>query len=112
MAKAKSNSTALTKYDEQLAQLAATATEVQSAVGGAGNFLSIRGGVLTYQGTQVPENKMSVVILDAILENQWYNQPFDPNNPTSPSCYAFGRDGKTMVPHESSSDIQNEDCHT
>ncbi len=112
MAKAKSNSTALAKWDEKLAALAARATAVESSVGSAGNFLSIRGGVLTYQSAQVEGNKMSVVILHAILENQWYDQPFDPNNPSSPACYAFGENAKDMVPHENSAQPQNGDCRT
>lgn len=110
MAKAKNTTTALAKYDERLAALAKRATDVEASVGSAGNFLSIRGGVLSYQGVQVPGNKMSVVILESILENQWYDQPFDPNNPSSPACYAFGYDQKTMVPHAQAAMPQSEAC--
>lgn len=108
----KTASTALTKYDEKLAALAKQATAVQSSVGSGGNFLSIRGGQLTYQGTKIENNTMRVIILDAILENQWYNTPFDSDNPTSPACYAFGREANQMVPHEKATEKQNADCHS
>lgn len=108
--KAGAGSQALTKYDEQLAALAKQATEVEASVGSAGNFLSIRGGVLSYQGAQAKDNKMSVIILHAILENQWYDKRFDPNNPSSPACYAFGESQADMVPHEQASKPQNENC--
>lgn len=101
---------ALTKYDERLAALAKQATEVEASVGSAGNFLSIRGAVLSYQGVQATDNKMSVIILHAILENQWYNKPFNPASPTSPACYAFGDMQKTMVPHEMAPQPQSETC--
>ena len=104
------SSTALTKWDAQLAALAQETAAMESSVGGVGNFLSIKSGVLSYQGTTIPDNAMRVVILDAILENQWYDTAFDPDNPTSPACYAFGRAAKEMTPHENSFAIQNADC--
>src|SRR5579884_4113302 len=108
--KAKPNGQALTKYDERLAALAKHATEVEAAVGSAGNFLSIRGAVLSYQGVQANDNKMSVIILHAILENQYYDKPFNPAAPTSPACYAFGEVKSEMVPHEQVKAPQSETC--
>lgn len=96
----KQNSQALTVWNERLAQMAADAAKVESSVGGAGNFLSIKGGILSYQGAQAPENKMRVIIVDAVLENQLYSGGYDPNNPQAPVCYAFGRVADEMVPHE------------
>jgi hypothetical protein len=111
-AKAVASSTTLSKWDQRLRDLAAQAMKAESGVGGGGNFVSIRGGILTYQGAQVSENKMHVIIVDAVLENQWYDIAFDPNNPQAPACYAFGREAETMVPHENSSNKQNDDCAT
>lgn len=100
MAKAKSNGQALTKYDERLAALAKHATEVEANVGGGGNWLSIRGGILSYQGVNAQDNMMSTIIIRAMLENQYYDKPYNPNSPAAPACYAFGESQKDMAPHE------------
>jgi len=42
---------------------------------------------------------MAVVILDSVLENVYYVEDFDPEAPSAPTCYAFGRDEKTIAPH-------------
>lgn len=91
--------TAMTVWDKRLADLARAAKKTESAVGGGGNFISLRGGIMTYNGAAIPENKMRVIVLDAILENQWYAGTFDPDNFASPSCYAFGRDPEEMAPN-------------
>lgn len=106
----KATSTGLVKWDAKLAELAKATQTMEAGVGGGGNFLSIRGGVLQYQGATVEDNRMRVIVVDQILENQWYDQPFDPDNPASPACYAFGRIAKEMVPHEKCSQPQNANC--
>lgn len=101
---------ALTKWDEKLAAIAADAVKTQSAVGGAGNFISIKAGTLSYQGASAPGNKMRVVIVDSILVNEYYDEPFDQTNPTSPACYAFGRNVGEMRPHEAVESPINARC--
>ena len=103
--------TALTAWDQRLADLAKQATKTQAGVGGTGNFLSIRGGLLSYQGVSVPENKMRCIIIDSVLENQWFDQAYDPDSPASPACYAFGREKGDMAPDpEQVTDLQHETC--
>jgi hypothetical protein len=34
-----------------------------------------------------------------VLENVYYEGDYDPDNPSAPTCYAFGRDEKDMAPH-------------
>lgn len=77
-----------------------------------GQFMSIRGGILAFQGTPVPGNKLRCVVLEAILENTYYKAEFDQDNPSSPVCFAFGRAGEEeqMAPHEKSPEPQHEDC--
>lgn len=89
---------AITKWDEELAKQAADSAAMEANAGG-GQFFSVKGGVLTWNDAPVPGNQMGVVILDSILENTYYPEKFDPDNIASPSCFAFGRDDKTMVPH-------------
>jgi hypothetical protein len=87
--------TALSKYDEQFAKMAAQSKAAVSNVGAGGNFLSLKGGFMTYQGGQVPENRLRCVIIDAIAENQFYTGKYDPDNPGGPACFAFGRKYET-----------------
>jgi hypothetical protein len=61
----------------------------------------------------IPGNQMGVVILDWIYENTYYEGEFDSENPSPPTCFAFGRDGTTMVPHENvveAGQAQHETC--
>lgn len=110
ISKSATKSTALTVWAAKLSELAAAATKTIASVGGAGNFLSIKSGVLSYQKIPIPENKMKVIVLAQILENQHYDVAFDPNAPASPSCYAFGEDRKTMIPHEAVEEPVNPTC--
>jgi hypothetical protein len=100
---------ALVRWDEQLAKLATIATETEASVGG-GAFIQTAGGILKYKGAEVPGNEMNVVVLDHILENAFYAGAFDPGNPQSPVCFAFGRAEDDMRPHEKATQPQNETC--
>lgn len=91
--------TALAKWNQQLADMAKAAKKAVSKIGGVGNFISLKGGVMTYRGGIQPENKMKAIVVDAVLENQYYSGAFDPDNFASPDCYAFGRDPDTMAPN-------------
>lgn len=66
--------------------------------------LNIRGGVLSVDDTPVRDNELSVVVLAAVHENQYYDKPFNANMPAVPTCYAFGdpdvEDAEdSMAPH-------------
>lgn len=61
--------------------------------------ISVKGGKLHIDDAEVPGNSMEVVILDMVFENQFYSKGYDPKNPATPDCYAFGRDQGNMNPH-------------
>lgn len=63
---------------------------------------STRAGVLSYNGTPMPENKCDVIILSTQFLNSLYINKFDPNNIVSPMCFAMSEDGEEMAPHENS----------
>lgn len=97
--------TAVANLDEELAALAAQATEQEATGGGAaGRFFSLRAGVLSYEDTPLPGNQMAAIILDHIFETTYYEGAFDPDNRQPPTAFAFGRDQKTMVWNEEYSD--------
>lgn len=99
MAKPTNKNTAMTKWDEELAKQAEIAAGMEAGTG-TGQFFSLQSGVLSFAGAPIPENKMAVVILDGILENVYYAGKYNPDSPTGPSCFAFGRSEADMVPHE------------
>lgn len=95
---AKTQTTAVANWEEELAAQAQAAAKQEANVGG-GNFFSTRAGVLSVDGQALLNNEMAVLIVDGILENAYYAGKFDPDSPTSPVCFAFGRDEADMVPH-------------
>lgn len=93
-----SQSTEITNWDEELAKQAVIAAAIVENTG-AGNFFSLKGGILSINEVAMPDNRMAVVITDFILENVFYEGDYDANQVTPPTCFAFGRDDKTMGPH-------------
>jgi hypothetical protein len=101
MAKAKSESKAVMKWDEQLAKQAAESAKMEQSAGG-GAFFSTKGGVLTWQDAPLKDNQMAVIILDSVFETTLYADGYDPDNPASPIAFAFGRDDTKLTWHETS----------
>lgn len=101
--------TALVNWADEMAKhaVAVAKQEVPSS-----SYISLRSGVLSYQGTPVPNNKLDVVILDYAYENTLYEGKYDPNNVRSPICFAIHRpdDPTQMSPHELSPEPQSDTC--
>jgi hypothetical protein len=108
--------TALVKWDEVLAAKAKQAAKVVSSIGGGSkNVLSFKGGKLSYQGGNVPGNALNVVVVSAVNENNFFEGRYDPNNPSSPTCYAWGSpdgDDAHMKPHEKAPNPQSNECQS
>jgi hypothetical protein len=96
--------TAVVKWDEELAKRARNAHRVAANVGsGGGNYLSFKGGKLSFKDVAIKSNRLDIVVLAAVAENNYFDGPYDPKSPQSPLCYAFGRpdgDDDDMKPHE------------
>lgn len=97
-AKAEGSSTAMMKYEEELKKQAEAAAEQEANTGG-GQFFSLKNGTLKFNDSPLPDNQMGVVIIDGVIENVYYPGKFNPDEPQPPTCYAFGRNEKTMGPH-------------
>jgi hypothetical protein len=95
---AQSKSTAIAKWDEELAAQAAEAAKQEESLSG-GQFFSVQGGRLSFNDAPIPNNEMAVIILDGILENVYYDSNYDPDDPRPPKCFAFGRAEDDMTPH-------------
>ncbi len=81
---------------------------VESSAGG--QFISVKGGQLSFGGNPFPNNEMVVIILDSVRENVYYEGRFDPNDVQSPTCYAFNHDEKALAPHDKVEEPQNKTC--
>jgi len=99
----------IANYDEMLAAMAKKATAIEKPTT---SNIGTRAGILTYNGTPVPDNKLSVIIIASTHANLYYEGEYDEKNPTNPVCYAYSEDGENMVPHPKSSKPQHTDCES
>lgn len=107
-----SESTAVVSWADKLAKYAAAQANTERSAGGeSGNMLKIK-GLKFWQGEQQLGDSFTCVILDALHVNEFYDRPFDPDNPASPICYAFGRgkEGEVMAPHADAEQSQCDQC--
>ena len=99
MAARKKTGTEVANWEKELAESAREQVQSEdTAALGGGRFFSIRAGQLSIDDAPLPGNQMAVVILDSIMENVYYEEGFDPDVRTPPTCFAFGRDAETMGP--------------
>lgn len=99
---AKKPGKSMVNWSEELAKRAQTAAAIEENVGSGGAFISLKGGVMSFNGGAVPGNKMNVVVLDHILEYKYYADGYDSDNPQTPDAYALGRDENDLRWHENS----------
>ena len=76
-------------FDEQFAAMAAQSAVAAAAVSGSSARITLK-GVLKVGDTEHRDG-VPVVVLDDLVVNTYYTGAFDPENPTSPLCYAYGR---------------------
>lgn len=96
-------------WKAELSKYAAKTVKMEESTQ-TGNRISTRGGKLSYHGVNLRDNKMTVIVLAALIENAYYAHAYDPDNPSAPVCFAFSEDGENMEPHEKSHDQQSESC--
>jgi hypothetical protein len=97
-------------WKEQLDAKVKAAAATEKSAGSASSWISLKGSQISIDGAAVPGDSLDMVVLDYVLENQYYDVDFDPDVPASPVCFAFGTDAKTMGPHEESPDAQHATC--
>lgn len=107
----KSTSTALTLWEEEMAQAAIDQGSTEKTAGGF-KSISLKGGILAIDDNAVEDNEMRVIVLASVHENQLYEDAYDPSSPSSPKCYAFGDNEDEMAPHEEAPDKQSDSCAT
>lgn len=104
--------TALVNIDQKLAEAAGqTATEKPAG----GNKISTKGGKLTYNGAQFPNNEADVIVLEFAAKNTYYAGAYDPDNVNPPDCFAMelavGKDFEDkLAPHANVSEPVHDKC--
>lgn len=99
--------TAVVNYQEELKKLAIQTAEAERP---SGNWVSFKGGILTIGGAQMKNNRVEMIVLHSIFENQMYGEKYNPNNPQPPICYAFGDTDDDLKPHPDSAKPQASNC--
>lgn len=105
----KTTGTALVNWEKELAEDSALQSKA-AAPSGEGSFISVRAGVMSYKGEEIPGNAIRCVVVDFVYENAFYTGRFDPENPQPPACYAFSRDDETLAPHDEAEEPQADNC--
>lgn len=75
-----------------------------------GNFLSIKGGVMSLAKQVIKGNEIDVVVVASVFENAYYTGDYDPDSPASPKCFAFGITEEELKPHETVLEKQHAQC--
>lgn len=100
-------STAVVSWQDELKAMAVTVADTEKATG---NWVSFKGGMLTIGGNPQKDNKAGCVVVGSVFENQWYKERYDPNNPTSPHCYALSETDEDLKPHPDAAEPQAATC--
>lgn len=97
----------IVNYEELLGNMAAVSAKLERP---SGTTISTRAGVLSYNGTPCPGNKLPAIIIASVFSNTLYEGRFDPSNMTAPVCFAYSETGENMAPHPMSAKPQSTDC--
>lgn len=95
-------------WKEQLRQDAQE--EAERTPVGSGNRISLRkNGQFAFQGADIGES-IDVIIVDHVALKTYYEEDYDEDNPTPPTCFAMKPSAKNIAPHADSPDAQSETC--
>jgi hypothetical protein len=83
-----------------MAELAGAAKDAAAKERPAVGRISLKSGVMSYQGNAMPDNAMEVVIVGGSYRNVWYAGRYDSDNIVNPSCFALAAAEEDLVAHE------------
>ena len=91
--------------------LAESAKTIAHNEGSDSSAITIQHGAMMYHEQPIPNNELDVIIIGAAAENCYYDGPYDPDNISSPACFAQGLDPKNLIPHENVAEPINDSCN-
>ncbi len=80
-------------------EIAAAAKKVAEAERPDQSFISLKGGIMTYQDEPVKGNKLNCIIVAASFARTCFDRAYDPTDTAPPECFSNGWDAGDMVPH-------------
>lgn len=90
--------------------LAEDAKKVAHNEGNDSSAIVIQHGTMMYHEQPIPNNELEVIIIAATAENCYYTGAYDPDNISSPTCFAQGLDPNDLIPHENVEEPQAASC--
>lgn len=102
-----SKGSAIVAWKEKMAALTTQAVEAEKPTGG---FISFKGGRMSYNDQLIPGDKINCVIVDSMIEYNFYKEKYNADKLVSPVCYAYGHKEKDLKPHEDAEEPQHENC--
>jgi hypothetical protein len=99
----------LTMFESELEKLASVGMAAERSTAGT-QFLSTKGGALTYRDNPIAGNAIEVVILSSPVERLYYTARYDPTNPAGPVCFALGQTMTGLKPNTNSPEKQSDLC--
>lgn len=99
--------TEIVDWQKQLNDMAIATAQAEKP---SGNWISFKSGMLSVGGNPVKGNKLNVVVIQSVFENQWYKDKYDPNNPMTPYCFALAESDSDLKPHPDSAEPQAGTC--
>lgn len=94
--------------EKQLAGEAATIAEDEPTYGG-GNVISTQNKKFVVNDVQLPDPLPGVIVAHSFANN-WYDRPWDPDNPSVPACFSIKTTPHDMEAHEKSPNPQGPLC--
>ncbi len=104
----KGQTTALVNYDEEMRKEAEAITKTIGAV--TGKSISTKLKKFTLPDGRASAGPLSVVIVDYINKNLYYDRPWREGERVAPLCFAINKDLTQMAPSANSPDPQAEQC--
>ncbi len=90
--------------------LTADAKKTAEAERPTSSYISLKGGVMTYQDEPIKDNKLEVVIIANATERTFYDRPYDADDTDPPDCFAQGLEKGFLKPHANVPDPQDSKC--
>lgn len=94
-------------WQDKLAALAAQESDRVTAIGGSAS-IKLAKGKFKFQGTDLGET-LSFVCVDFVKVRNWFDRPYDEDDPGVPACFSISVDGKNMAPDPTGPKIQSDD---
>lgn len=76
----------------------------------SGRTISTKGKVFTFPDSKTSQGPIEAIILDHRNFNKYYAAAYNPNQPTSPKCFAISKEIAGLAPHADAVDKQSDAC--